>query len=104
MYRPRSFGRDVTRDSTGEGKLGEQPLHAFRIARDVGIELAVSALQPGIGNQAGTSVPGTGNVDRIEIVLLDYAVEMHVDQVETGGGAPMPEQPGFDVLEFQRLP
>ena len=103
VNRPGSFGRDVTRDSAGEGELREQALHAFRVARDVGIELAVGALQPGIGNQAGTSVPGTGNVNRIEIVLLDHAIEMHVDQVETGSGAPMPEQPGFDVLEFQRL-
>ena len=37
------------------------------------------------------------------VVFLDDAVQVDVDEVEAGCGAPVAEQPGLDVLRFQRL-
>src|SRR5215212_1693670 len=47
MDGPRSLRSHVARDSTGKRELRKEPLHAPSIAGDVGIDLRVSALQPG---------------------------------------------------------
>jgi hypothetical protein len=48
-------------------------------------------------------VPRTGDIDDIQIVLLNQPVQMNIDEIEPGRSAPMPQQPGFDVFQFQRL-
>jgi hypothetical protein len=46
---------------------------------------------------------GTGDVDHVEIELLDQPIEVHVDEVETGRRAPMAEETRLDVLLLERL-
>src|SRR5271155_601056 len=48
----------VARDTTRKGELLEQALHARTVARYSGVELAVAALQPGVGHQRGTAMAG----------------------------------------------
>jgi hypothetical protein len=48
-------------------------------------------------------VPGTGDVDHVEIVFLDQPVEVNVDEIQTGCGSPVPEQPRLDVFLTKRL-
>ena len=48
-------------------------------------------------------MPRPGDVDHVEIVLLDEPVQMRVDEVQSGRGSPVPEQPRLDVLLCQRL-
>src|SRR5271169_2126893 len=98
-----SFGGGVAGNSSGERKLFEQLLQALFVLRDVGIELAVGALEVGVGDQSGAAVAGAGQIDDIEIVVLDETIEMGVDEVETGGGSKMSQQTRLDVLDLQRL-
>ena len=71
--------------------------------RDVRVDLAVSPLEIGVRHQAGPAVAGAGDVDHVEVVLLDHAVEVDVDEVQTGCGAPVAQEPRLDVLLGERL-
>jgi hypothetical protein len=44
------------------------------------------------------------DVDDIEITPADQTVEMGVDKIKSGGGAPVTEQPRLDVFSPQRFP
>ena len=46
---------------------------------------------------------GAGDVEHVEVVLLDDPVQMDIDEVLAGRGAPMSQQARFDVVQFQRL-
>jgi hypothetical protein len=46
---------------------------------------------------------GTGDVDHVEVVLLDHPVQVDVDEVQTRRGSPVAEEPRLDVLLGQRL-
>ena len=97
------FGRDVARNAAGEAELLEQPLHPLRVLADLRIHLRVGALEVGLRHHGRTSVPGPDHVDHVEVALADQAVEVHVDEVEAGRRAPVPEQAGLHVLAPQRL-
>ena len=86
----RGLGRRVARNSSGEGELFEQSLYALFILRDVRIKLAVAALQVRIRNHSGAAVAGTSNVNDIQVVVLNQAIEMDVDEVQTGCRPPVP--------------
>ncbi len=93
---------DVRRDTAGEGELAEQPAQALGVRSDVGVGLGVGAVEVGVGDQAGTAVAGSGDVDRRLFALCDRPVEVGVEEVQPGSGAPVAEQPGFDVVAGQR--
>jgi len=48
-------------------------------------------------------VAGAGDVDHVEVVLLDDAVEVNVAEVLPRRRAPVAEQPRLDVLQLKRL-
>ena len=97
MNRTGSLGRIVAGNTTGEGKLLEQMLHSLFALLDVWIKLSVSSFQVRIGDHARAAVTRAADVDHVEIMLLDHAIQVHVNEVKTGRGAPVPEQAGLDV-------
>ena len=88
----------VARNAAGERELGEEALHAFLVPGDARIHLAVGALEVGVRDEAGTAVPGAGDVDHVEVVLLDHPVQVDVDEVQPGRGSPVAEEPRLHVL------
>ncbi len=92
------LGGDVAGHTAGEGELAEQPLHACRVPADVRVGLAVAALQPGVGQHGGPAVPRPPDAQRVQVPGRDHPVEVGVHQIQAGRGAPVPEQPGLDVL------
>jgi hypothetical protein len=78
--------------------LGEEALHALFIGRNVRINLTVGPLEVGVRDQAGPAMPGAGDVDHVEVVLLDHSVQVNVDEVETWCGSPMTQEPRLDVI------
>ena len=44
---------------------------------------------------------GTGDEEHVQIAFFDDAVEMNIQEVESGRGAPMAEQTRFNVLDFE---
>lgn len=57
----------------------------------MGVNLTVSSFQIRIGHQPGTAMPGAGNVDDVEVVLLDDSVQVNINKIEPGRSAPMSE-------------
>ncbi len=77
----RRFGSHVAADTAGKGELPKQLFHAFGIFTQIGVELAVTAFQPGVGDQPGPAMTGAGDVDHIQCVGLDHAIAVGVDEV-----------------------
>ncbi len=99
----RSFGRHMAWNPAGEAELFEQFLHSFGILADVGIHLAVSSLKVCMRHKRWASVAGADDVDHVQLIALDDAIQMNVQHVEARRRSPMPEQTGLDVLALKRL-
>lgn len=91
----------MARYAAGEGELPEQRGHARSVPRDAGVGLGVRALKPGVGEDRGSAVARTPDAQGIEGPLLDRVVQVGAYEVEAGGGAPVAEEPGLDVLRTQ---
>ena len=98
---PGVSGACVRGDAAGEGELLEQPGHPRGVLGDGRVELAVGALQVGVGHHPGPAVAGPADVDGVQVLVPYHPVEVRVDQVEAGRGAPVAEQPRLDVLGSQ---
>ena len=85
----RSFGRNVGGDAAGEGKLLEELLHTFLVAGDVGVNLLIAAVQPVLSDHSVSAVTGAGDVYHIKVIFFDNSVEVRIDKVLTGHGAPV---------------
>jgi hypothetical protein len=97
------FRRHVARDPARERELLEQPLHAFGIGRDLGIDLAVGAFEIGVRDDAGAAVTRTDDIDHVRVAFLDDAVQVHVDEIEARRRSPVTQQPWLDVRALQGL-
>lgn len=101
--RTRHVRRHVAGDAAREGELAEELGHPGLVARHVVVALRPGALQPGVGHDGRASVAGAGDQHGVEVARHDHPVEVGVDQVEAGAGAPVPEQSRLDVVGGQRL-
>ena len=83
--------RDMARNAARKGELFEEPLHPGLVLTDVGIDLAVAALEIGVGDQRRSAMAGAGDVDHVEIVQSDGPVQMDVDEILPRRRSPMPD-------------
>ena len=98
------LGRGMAGDAAREGELLEEDADALLVLGDVGIELGVRPLEVRVRDHAGAAVPGAADVDHVEVVRLDDAIQVHVDEVQSRSRPPVAEQARLDVLDRQRLP
>ena len=98
-----SLRRDVAGYAAGKRELPEKILDALFVTRDARIDLGVGAFEVDVCHDAGAAVPGAGDVDDVEVALLDDAVEVDVDEVQARGRAPVAEEAGLDVPAVERL-
>ena len=103
VNRARRLGRDVTGNAAGEGELFEHAFQALFILRNLWIDFAVRPFEPGVRNDPRAAVARTDDVDHVQVALLDHAIEMNVNKVETGRRAPMTHQTRLHVLLLERL-
>ena len=98
-----AFGRDVARNTAGEGELHEQLPEAGGVCGDPGIDLAVGSLEIRIAHQRRPAMTGAGDVDHVQAVGANDAVEMRVDEILARGGSPVAQQHALDVRGGQGL-
>src|SRR6266478_9019972 len=103
VNRSRRFRGNVTGNTAGKRKLFEEMLQAFFVLRDMRIDFAVSSFQIGVGDQAWPAVARTRDIDHVEVVFLDQAIQMDINEIQSGSCSPVPEQAGLDVLQLQRF-
>jgi hypothetical protein len=102
--RARAIRGGVAGNAAGKGELLEEPLQPGLILADGGVDLAVGALEIGVADHGRTAVARAGNIDHVQVVLLDDPVQVRVDEVLPGGRAPVAEQHVLDVHGRQRPP
>src|SRR6266478_2616288 len=100
VNRSRRFRGDVAWNAPRKRELLEEMLQPFCILRDMRIDFAVSSFQIGVGDQARAAVSRTRDIDQVEVVFLDQAIQMDINEIQSGGCSPVPEQAGLDVLQL----
>ena len=100
----RRFRRHMAGDAAGERELLEQFLHALFVSGDVGIHLGVGAVQPILRHHGIAAVTGTGKVNHIQIIFFDDPVQMGINEVLAGYGAPVAHNFLFDIVHGQLFP
>ena len=68
------FGSHVAGDAAREGELLAQLLQAVHVLSDVGIHLAVGALQISICHEEIATVAGAGDQDHVLVIFFNHAV------------------------------
>ena len=99
----RRLGGHVAGNSAGKTELLEQLLHPFGVLANIRIELAMCPFEIGMRHERRAAVPGTDDIDHVQVIFFDDPIEMHAEHVEAGRRAPMAEQPRLDVLPLERF-
>ena len=80
----------------------EELLQAGLVLGDVRINFAPGAFEVNIAHNGRTAVAGTGDVEHVQVILLDDPVQMHIDEVLARRCAPVSDHQRLHVREFQR--
>src|ERR1700722_6278746 len=88
---------------TGKRKLLEQLFQPSLVLADVRINLTPCAFEVDVAYYRRAAVPGTGDVNHVEVILLDDPVQMHVDEVLPRRRAPVSYHKRLDVRKLQWL-
>ena len=91
----------VAGDAAREGELAEQPLHAGGVLADVGVYLAVRAVQIVLGHDGVAAVAGAADVYHVQVIFDDGPVQVGVDKVLARAGAPVAHDFLLDVFRLQ---
>ena len=103
VNRSRRRRRNMAGDPSGKGELLEQLFQAGFVLRDVRINLTPCTFQVDIAHNRRASVTGACDVEHIQVVLPDDAVQMNIDEVLAWRCAPMGDHQRLHVLQLQRL-
>src|SRR5271163_329952 len=76
VNRARRRRRDMAGNSAGKRKLLEQLFQPGFVLADVRIDLTVGAFEVSVAYERRPAVTGTGDIEHIEVVLLDDSVKM----------------------------
>src|SRR5215472_10160940 len=90
-------------DSARRRESLEHQLHPVVILSYVWMNLGVGAFQIRMRIQRRAPMTGAGDIDDACVGLLDQAIQMHIYEVLAGRGAPVAQEPGFDVIDRERL-
>ncbi len=87
----------MTGNATGKGELQGELAQPRLIATDIRIHLAVRAFQIGVCHDSRATMTRAGDVQHAQIEFDDCAIQMHVDEVLPGCGAPVAKQHVFHI-------
>ena len=69
----------------------------------VGVNLGIRSLKIGLGQDSRRAMAGPGDVNCIQVVLVDQPVEVNIRKGLAGVRAPVAQQSGLGVLQLQRF-
>src|SRR5581483_9685874 len=84
-------------------ELPEEAAHAVLVLRDRRVQLAVAALEVGVGDETRAAVAGTRDEDRAQVALLHHPAQVRVQEVQAGRRSPVAEQARLHVLRADQL-
>ena len=83
------FRRNMAWYAPWERELFEETHHAFFVSTDGGVDFGIGAIKPSVGDEGGPAMAWPGDIKHTKAVLANQPVEMSVNQIEAGTGAPM---------------
>src|SRR5436190_10913637 len=101
--RARRLWRRVARDPAGERELPKEPVQAILVLADLRVDLAVGPLEVRVRDDPWAAVAGARDVDRVDVAGADGAVEVRVDEVQSGSRAEVAEQARLNLLGLKRF-
>src|ERR1700733_1283934 len=103
MDRSGTTGGRVAWKPAGKRELRKELFEPGFILADVRIDLAIRPFKVGIGDDGRAAMARTTDVDHVEVIFLDDAIQVHINEILTRRRAPMTEQHVLDVRKSQRL-
>src|SRR5438105_339438 len=103
MDRSRRLGGNMAGNTARKRKLFEQLSHALFVLLNGAIDLGVGPFQISVRHHARSAMPRTTDVNEVEVIHLDDAIKVHVDEVQSRSRAPVSQQTRLDVFELQWL-
>ena len=100
VNRPRRRRRHMAGNPAGERELREQLFHPGLVLGDVRIDFAPGAFEVNIAHNRRTAVTGTGDIEHIQVILLDDPVQMHIDEILARRRAPVSDHQRLHVRQF----
>src|SRR5579863_10724334 len=97
VNRTRRRGRNVAGNPARKRELFEQLLDSSLVLGNVRIDLAPGSFEVNVAYKRRAAVPGTGDVEHIQVILLDDPVQVHIDEVLAWRRAPVPDHQGLHV-------
>ena len=92
-----NFGRDMAGDAARPGELAKELLHAVAVEFNGRIAFGVGAFQIRVRHDTWPAMARAHDVHHVQAVLFDQPIQMHINQVQSWHGAPMPQQAWFHV-------
>jgi hypothetical protein len=92
MNRAWGLGSAVAADAPRKRELLEELLEPDRVFAFIGVDFGIGALQIDGTEDSRCAMTGTRKEDHVQVVLFDQAVQVGVDERQTGARAPMPEK------------
>ena len=90
----------MTWKTAGPAKTMDQFGGASFIARKLWIKFVEGVFHKQIGNYRGSAMTGADNKQDARLVLVNQIIEMALDKIQAGNGAPMPKDAVFEMLFF----
>ena len=103
VNRTRCRRTDMTGRTAGRRELAEQPCHTSDVQAHRRIHLGIRSFEIYVCQNCRTAVPWPCEINNVEIIACNDAIEVRVDKVLPRRRSPMAEQPRLDVLVAQWL-
>src|SRR5689334_16702758 len=91
MYGAGCLRSTVTANTAGKRELLEECQQAIGVFTLVRVDFRVGPLEIHRTDNTWSTVPGTGEEDHIDVVLVNDSIEVDVGEREAGTRAPVPE-------------
>ena len=73
----------------GKLELLEEAVHSRDVFALVRVDLGVGSFKIRVGEDSGRAVSGAGDEDRVQVILLDQAIEVNLGEALAGVRAPV---------------
>lgn len=89
--------------ASGEAELFKQKFQPIMVTRSVRIDLGVGAFEICMCDKSRTAMSRTDDIDHVEILTFDNAIQVDVDEIEAWCCPPMTNESRLHVLASQRF-
>src|SRR5437867_11769933 len=99
MDRSWRLGGNMAGNTSGKRKLFEQPLHTLFILLNGGVDLGGRRLIIKKRHHGRSAMPRTADVTDVEVIYLNGAIKVHVDEVQPRSRTPVSHPTSLELLE-----